>query len=239
MLDRASATPLHQQLEELVRNKITSGEWVPGTLIPSENELTKLCGISRMTVRGAISRLVQEDLLIRIPGKGTYVADVKFAARSLSRSGIREQLEQMGYEVQTKLLSAQKIPASGKICTHLHLPAGENVFVIRRLRFVKEEPLSIHTSYIPEYLCPSIDKLDLVQEQLCNILSQKYNLNAENIRETLEIIRARKEESALLNIKPSHPLLLLESTFSNATGVVYEFSSVVFRGDKIKLVFDH
>ena len=64
-----------------------------GDLIPSENELSKECGVSRMTVRNVITKLVQEGLLFRIPGKGTYVSEPKIIADTLSYAGIREQLE--------------------------------------------------------------------------------------------------------------------------------------------------
>ena len=96
LLDKASAKPLYVQMEELFWGKLDSGEWSPGALIPSENELSHMYGISRTTVRNVITKLVQEEVLFRIPGKGTYVAEPKIVAQSLSYAGIREQLEKMG-----------------------------------------------------------------------------------------------------------------------------------------------
>ena len=104
-LDKANAKPLHIQIEESILQKLESGEWAPGRLIPSENELSHIYGVSRTTVRNVITKLVQEGLLFRIPGKGTYVAEPKIVAHSLTYAGIREQLEQMGYEVSTRLIS--------------------------------------------------------------------------------------------------------------------------------------
>ena len=98
LLDKASAKPLYVQMEELFWGKLDSGEWSPGALIPSENELSHMYGISRTTVRNVITKLVQEEVLFRIPGKGTYVAEPKIVAQSLSYAGIREQLEKMGFE---------------------------------------------------------------------------------------------------------------------------------------------
>lgn len=239
MLNHNSIVPLHQQLEELIRKKIDSGEWTTGMLIPSENELTRTCGISRMTVRGAITKLVQEDYLVRIPGKGTYVASPKIPAKSLHFAGIREQLEQMGYEVQTRLLSVEKSEAGEKIGKSMNLKPGDGIYTIQRLRLVKGEPLSIHTSCVPDVRCPNIERLDLVQEQLCDILEHNYGLKADHTREALEITSARKEEAELLNVKAKSPLLLLESTLSDDKGCIFEFSRVVFRSDKIKLVFEY
>ena len=74
-LDKANAKPLHIQIEESILQKLESGDWAPGRLIPSENELSHIYGVSRTTVRNVITKLVQEGLLFRIPGKGTYVAE--------------------------------------------------------------------------------------------------------------------------------------------------------------------
>ena len=90
LLDKASAKPLYVQMEELFWGKLDSGEWSPGALIPSENELSHMYGISRTTVRNVITKLVQEEVLFRLPGKGTYVAVPQIVAQSLSYAGLRD-----------------------------------------------------------------------------------------------------------------------------------------------------
>lgn len=117
-LDKANAKPLHIQIEESILQKLESREWAPGRLIPSENELSHIYGVSRTTVRNVITKLVQEGLLFRIPGKGTYVAEPKIVAHSLTYAGIREQLEQMGYEVSTRLISMGLETVDQKIMEH-------------------------------------------------------------------------------------------------------------------------
>ena len=235
MLDRTSAKPLYAQMEELIRTNLETGLWAPGSAIASENELSREYGISRMTVRNVITKLVQEELLFRIPGKGTFVAEPKIVAKSLSYAGIREQLEQLGYEVSTKLLGVSRKKGTKEMCSRFDLAPGSFFYVVRRLRNVKGKPFSIHTSYIPVTLCPGLDKLDLVSEQLCKILSQEYNLNRSRTQETLESIAATKEEAALLNIDEGHPLVLLRDNIMDENNRTFEYASVVFRGEKIKL----
>src|SRR4051794_27153720 len=103
-LDRSSATPIYVQLANLLRAKIEAGDWKPGERIPSENELTQTFGIARMTGRQVLEQLVDEGLLFRVPGKGTFVAQPKIDTRSPAYVGIREQLEAMGYATSTHLL---------------------------------------------------------------------------------------------------------------------------------------
>ncbi|MGI6083912.1 MAG: GntR family transcriptional regulator [Acetivibrionales bacterium] len=235
MLDHTSAKPLYVQLEEVIRDNLDNQIWVSGALIPSENELSREYGISRMTVRNVITKLVQEGLLFRIPGKGTYVSEPKIVAKTLSYAGIREQLEQMGYEVTTKLLEAVVKKVSKDICDLFEVDPDSLFYVIKRIRYVKNEPFSLHTSYIPADLAPGLDKLDLVSEQLCTILSNEYGLIRKNTQETLESVAASKEEAKLLKIPVNHPLLLLYDTIIGENGKPFELSSVLFRGEKIKL----
>ena len=208
MLDRLSPKPLHMQMEELIRKNLTSGEWAPGRVIPSENELSQKYGISRMTVRNVITKLVQEDLFERIPGKGTYVKESKIIARSLSYAGVREQLESMGYEVTTKLLSIEKRTVSEDTSNVFGLAAEAQFHVIQRLRFLKGVPLSIHTSYIPYDICPGLESTELETEQLCVILNNSFGLKKAKMTETLESVGASKKEAALLQVKYGYPLLL-------------------------------
>ena len=103
MLDRNNPKPLYQQLRDVLVDAIDSGRWGPNDKIPSENELSVTYGLSRMTVRSVITDLVREGLLYRVQGKGTFVAE-KIVTVSPSYIGIREQLEKMGYEVNTKII---------------------------------------------------------------------------------------------------------------------------------------
>lgn len=234
-LDRQSVKPLHQQMEELIRANLASGEWKAGQMIPSENELGREYGLSRMTVRNVVTKLVQERLLVRIAGKGTFVAEPPIIAKALSYAGIREQLEEMGYEVDTRLLSVGQEIMGEKTAAILGIDPQAPCWVIRRLRSVKGTPLSLHTSCIPVSLCPDLDDKELEKEQLCAILSDHYRLSRHKTIETLESVAANFQEAKWLDVRAGHPLLLLKDYVYDETGKVFEFTKVVFRGEKIKL----
>ena len=119
MLDRNNPKPLYAQLEDILRASIVNGEWEVNHAIPSENELSKTYGLSRMTVRSVITLLVKEGLLYRVQGKGTFVSQPKIATRSPAYMGVREQLEQMGYEIRTKLVKKEIIPATVHVAAML------------------------------------------------------------------------------------------------------------------------
>ena len=134
---------------------------------------------------------------------------------SLSQMGIREQLEQMGYENTTTLIGAAEVPASSRVAKRLRIEEQEPVFEIRRVRSVKGEPFSLHVSYIPKEQFPDFldGKPDFEGQQLCDILKDKYGVEQNKLIETLEIVQASTTEANLLKVKKNYPLMLLEDIF--------------------------
>ena len=232
MLDRQSPQTLHSQLEEIMRQRIENEVWKPDSNIPSENELSNIYGISRMTVRSVLNLLVREGLIYKVPGKGTFVSKPKIV---LSQMAIQDQLEQMGYETSTKLVSIEKDIVSFKITKSLNLSSNTQMYILKRIRYIKEEPFSIHISYIPVSLCPSLESKDLEGVQFCNILRNEYQIKIGKTVETLESTNATIEEAKMLSVKKLFPLLLLDSIVYSEDELPIEFSKVLFRGDKIKL----
>lgn len=239
MLDKNSSTPLYIQLDDILRLHISNGDWKPQQLIPSENQLCKMYGISRMTVRSVITSLVNEGLLYRVQGKGTFVSAPKISAKSPAYVGIREQLEKQGFLIDTKLIELQVMPAGKNVGQILNIEASLEVYHIRRVRYADGKPVSIHESYIPRQFCESLCENDIEQEQLCHVLDEKYHLTAKKVHETLESVSASASEAKLLNISRGHPLLLLKEINYTATGQTFEYTKIVFRGDMIKIEFDY
>lgn len=238
IIERDNPKPLYVQLEELIRNNIENGNWKPQTSIPSESELSREYDLSRMTIRSACQNLVQEGVLYRVPGKGTFVSEPKIMTESLAYMGFREQLERMGYEIKTKLLSSKVIKVTRKVAQKLETEENTSVMLIERMRYIKGEPISLHYSYIPIDLCSGLNEHDLVKEQLCVILKEEYDLKPQRIQETLESVRASEKESKLFKVEEGYPLLILEDVLHNQKNFPYEYSKVVFRGDKVKLKYE-
>src|SRR5258708_39864193 len=108
---RNSPLPRYYQLKEIIRERIRSGEWKPGELIPSERELSEQYKISRMTARQAITELVNEGMFYREQGKGTFVSRHKITQQLIRLTGFTEDIKTRGQRPGTKVLSAQMSPA--------------------------------------------------------------------------------------------------------------------------------
>jgi len=238
MLDRNSSKPLWEQLENILREKIDGGVWNPGEMIGSENELSKDYHISRMTVRSVLTRLVQEGLLYRVPGKGTFVCEPKIPTHPLAYKGIRGQLEEKGLEITTEVLENKIIMPSERIARKLQIDPSTAVYFIERVRYLKDKPLSIHRSYLKRLVNPLISIERLADQQLCNILKEDYALTPTKTKETLELVYANEDQAHKLALKVSHPLLYLqERRYVNET--MFEYSEVFFRGDQIVITLEY
>lgn len=121
---RKSPLPRYYQLKEIMREKIRSGEWKPGDLIPSERELGEQYGISRMTARQAITELVNEGLFYREQGKGTFVSRRKITQQLIHLTGFTEDMKARGQQPGTRVLSAEMRPAEEAVAERLRIKPG-------------------------------------------------------------------------------------------------------------------
>ncbi|XCP85736.1 GntR family transcriptional regulator [Roseburia hominis] len=239
LLNRRNATTLSEQLKDIIYDKIRTGEWKANEMIPSENKLSEMYGISRMTARGVITQFVSQGILHRIPGKGTFVSDTKLEVSTFEYSGVRGQLEEQGHSVRTKLISCEKMRADDFVSGKLGIRMGEEHYVIKRVRYANEIPISFHESYVPVKLCPDLEENDLENGLLCRIMRANYHLNRSRMVETLESYSADREKAKYLDIKPGFSLILLQDKLFTAENVLYEYSRVFFRGDKIKISIEY
>ena len=104
-------SPLYLQLREVIRGKIESGEYPPGTAIPSEHTLAETYGIHRLSVRSAISALIYEGLLKSVQGKGVFVTGEKDERDLETIGGFKQTMEQLGHKPSTRMITKALRPA--------------------------------------------------------------------------------------------------------------------------------
>lgn len=238
-LDRTSDMPLYRQLETELRARLADNNWKDGDRFPSENELSTLSGLSRMTVRNVVNELVNDGLLFRVQGKGTFVSPKKLHMASTAYAGIREQLERMGLPTKTVLTDLRVTRAGTKAGRMLGVEPDARVQYIERVRTTGNQPVSLHRSYVPVDIARGLHRYDLEGRQLCHILEEHYQLRQAFSTQTLESVRAQAGEAKLLDIRPGDPVLLLEEVNRTENRRIFEFTQIIFRGDIVKLQFDY
>ncbi len=233
-LSEESDTPLYFQLSNLLRQQIHSGILKPGDLIPSESQLCSQYGVSRTTVRQALNQLVEENLIIRRRGKGSFVASQKLHRNLNHLYSFSEDMHSAGLNPYSKVLESFMTKAPEKVLNALGLrhDGSSDVFKLSRLRMAKNEPQLLETTYIPLYLCPGIERENFSTTSLYNTLRSTYGLNLYKALESYESIKLSKEACTLLNCKSSSWGFSIQRIAYLDTGVAYEYTSSVARSDK-------
>lgn len=228
---RSGPLPRYYQLKELIRDGIRSGEWTPGSLIPSERALCERYGISRMTARQSVTELVNEGLLYREQGKGTYVGRPKIAQQLLRLTGFTEDMQARDKRPGAKVLSAEMWPANEVTAERLRVKVGQPVYRLRRLRMADSEPLAVETSCVSFLGCERLLHHDLERESLYRLLETTYDVPPLEADQELEADLAGDEDAQLLRVAPGSPVLRTRRVTETRRGVPVEYATSVYRGD--------
>jgi GntR family transcriptional regulator len=235
MINKNTPIPIYYQLQEQLRNKIEAGELKPGTPLPSERDMSETYNISRMTVRQALNNLMNEGLLTRIKGKGTFVAEKKIEQPLMKLTGFSEDMRMRGIEPGSKLISFKVVDAEDGVAKQLGIEPGAEVYQISRLRLGDGDPMAYEVSYLIKDRLPGLSEKHL-EGSLYDYIEKSLGLAIHRARQTIEPSFATKLEAELLTIDEGAPVLLLERTTFLSDDSTVEYVKSVYRGDRYKFI---
>lgn len=229
IIQRKSGVSLYYQIKEYMKSQIDNGAWKPGNQIPVETELVELFGVSRMTVRQAISELVKSGYLVSRQGSGTFVMKPKFEA------DIVKLVYPEAFGRYHKLISLNQVNCPPQVAEALNLNETQQVRQLYRLRYFNETPAALEKAFFETNLLSRLNKEDL--ENTVHDLFEKNGINFVRADSTVEPVKLNKYESRLLQVdKGSLGLVFTRIIYSfNNRPVLYSIN--LFGGDKCKLVF--
>jgi GntR family transcriptional regulator len=233
-VDPNSMTPHYQQLEDQLLDAVACGGLSPGEPLPSEREFSRALGISRMTVRRALTDLEARGRLMSRVGKGWYVSMTKIEQKLEQLSGFSSDMRARGLEVTSHLLEFKREPADSSLADKLGLSLGDPVYRLDRVRLIEGEPVGLEFPRIPAYLCPEMERFDFSRDSLYRVLKEEYGLTLERALQSIEASRVSRHEGKLLAVDPGTPAIRGNRTVYNPEGVVLEASNAVYRGDRYK-----
>ncbi len=232
-VNRDSPIPYYVQVAESLRDHIEQAVWRPGDQLPGELEMCRTFDVSRPVIRQALERLMDQGLIVRRKGKGTFVAEPKIREGLFQKlTGFFQDMVDQGYEVVTEVLKQQVEPASAKVASKLGLKPDTPVIELERLRFVQGEPINLVTSYLPYALCSRLLDVDLSRQSLYIFLEEECGLVITRGRRTLEAIAAGEREANLLHVQKGAPLIVLDSVSFLSDGTPVEYYYAFHRGDR-------
>ena len=234
-IDRHSRLPLYQQLYDILRDKIRRSEWEPGDVIPPEPRLMDRYDVSRTTVRQTLDMLVNENLIYREQGRGTFVAHPTVEQGLVRIISFTDDMRRRGREPGTEVLSSKLIAAPQDIAGRLGVKPGEDLAYLKRLRLADGEPMSVEESHLLHRYCPGILDGDYASRSLRQALADRYDIHWSRATQTIRAVAASDELSSTLSIPRGEPLLHIERVSYSRQDTPVEFLRVYYRSDRYVL----
>jgi GntR family transcriptional regulator len=229
--------PHWRRIEQALRERIA--ELSPGDALPSDAELCAEFGVSRMTARNAMQRLADEGLVMRVPGRGSFVAEPPTHRRADRLLTFSREMERRGRRPRSRVLNREIRPSTPVEASALGLPPGEPVVELRRLRLADEEPIAIETAVLVRGTGPSVMGADLELGSLHDALAGGgYHLRRGIA--TIAAAPATHEEAKLLGLAKGDALLVERRVIMDSAGRRIEATESRYPADRyaLDILFD-
>lgn len=220
---------VYQTVMRDLKQRIIHGEFVTKKL-PDERSLSEHYQVSRSTIKRAMGVLVDQGIIFKKRGSGTFINPLYLKDRSAFRYegknlGITDSFQVDGEQPQSRLLDYRVIPASPDVQQELFLTAGEFVYRIKRLRIFKDQPVIIETGYIPIKILPALTPA-VVQSSIFNYLQ---TTQGKSVTKSFLSIRAQpssSDDQKLLHLASTEPVGVMEGIFFMDDGTPFEVSNM-------------
>lgn len=229
--DTTEGTPLYQRLMKVMRESIDSHAWEPDDAVPSERDIAERLDISRVTVRKAIDGLVEDGLLVRKRGSGTFVAG-RVEKSFATLTSFTEDMAARGRKVRSDWLVRERGLVTPEESLSLSLSPGAAVYRFHRIRFADNVPMALEYSTIPG---STLLSEDAVEDSLYEALRTRKQ-NPVRALQRLRAVLFNDAQAELLDVAEGSPGLLIERIGYNAAGVAVEWTRSYYRGDAYDFV---
>ena len=234
-IEKTNAIPLYQQLKNKIKREIRTGLLKAGDRLPSEIQMQKDYGLSRVTVRNAMSELESEGYAIKVQGKGSFVSGSDITRLPIGVTSFTEDVKMQGLQLESKVVKADlEVAESDLDREFFNLKEGDKIVVLKRVRIVNGTPVCIEENHLPEQLAGIIDE-DLTGS-LYDILMKKYDMVPVNKgRRSVKISFADQEIADLLELSLGTPVIDTEMCVFDVNGEPIHTVRDIVRGDNDRI----
>ena len=230
--------PLYSRIQEYLADLILTGKLAPDSKIQSERDFSEDLGVSRMTVRRAITELVNEGLLERKHGSGTYVARPKITYEAGELANHIEAMHKRNLSTTSQLLEFGQVVASKRLAEYLTLQIGDPIYRICILRLANRVPVVLERVFVPCVRCPGLEEWNLEKTHIHDLLTDVYRIEPGRISQTVEAVVAADAVAQQLRVEEGFPLLMLSRITFESSQEPVVFSQDFLRGDYARIHAD-
>ena len=224
-ISEETGVPLYLQIRNLLRERIRLGEWSAEEPMPTEEDLVAHFGVSRTTVRQAMSDLANEGLVVRRPGRGTFARQPLMVLRMQQWHSLTKDIAQRGLAPSKKILCVERRTAGAEIADRAKELVEGEMLHIQSIRYADDIPIVLLDQYYPYELCGFLADVPLDDPNLTSegILAEHGIIE---MRAEGEIIAttASEAEAKYLNVKPGSGLIEIATKAYSADGRVVEYT---------------
>jgi GntR family transcriptional regulator len=231
---RPGTVPLYQQVADRLRRKIAMGEYLIGAQLPSEEDLCREFGVSRITVRAALAQLVDAHLLRRQRGKGTFVSSPPVEHQLIRLTDFVEDMTAAGLQPTSRVLLLREEPASDDVAAQLDVPVGIGVVRLDRLRLADGSPIAVDSSHLPLRFGHLLDDSRLAEETIYQQLERRYGIVIDAGTFVVEAADAPEPIAHALGIRRGASVLLVHRTARTRTGETVFYQQRFYRADRVR-----
>jgi GntR family transcriptional regulator len=226
--------PLYHQVEQVIRHRIATRQYDSGLQIPSEHELGRELKVSRVTIREALRELVRENLLVKVQGKGTFVApELPKILQPIKYNGFLEDLYQRVQQLEVINVDMARVPVTEKVRAILHLPSSmKDIVQIKRCRHGQGEPFSFTINYLPVEIGARVDPAVLKTVPLNTVFERDLKIPVVRAEETVEAAPANPEVAEQLGIPVLYPVMHVTRVMFTDGDRAFEVVETFYRADK-------
>lgn len=228
------ARPKYLQLSDWLKGMIEKGRYAIGERLPSEIELSQMFSMNRNTVRQAILQLVNEGLVIKKNGVGTFVTSrvdnkVQYSLKNIT--SLTSEFSKLGIQTETLVVSKKVIHTTDDLAEKLMLGSDTRAIQIKRVRYGNGMPLVLERSYLSYREYKKILNMG-IPDSLYQMLIDEFDVALERSIQTLRAIQLPDKDAQLLEVESGFPATLQESIIYDNNNIAVELLHSCYRGDK-------
>ncbi|MCV2883750.1 histidine utilization repressor [Aestuariibacter sp. AA17] len=224
--------PRFTQIKSAIMEQIEQNEMKSGDQVPSENQLAEQFGVSRMTARRALTELVDEGILMRSQGLGTFVSDHRPMSSMLAIKSINEEIRQRGHRYHCDVIHKAAVTGSEQACSWLGVPAQTTLFHTLIVHFENAQPVQLESRWVNPQFAP-----DYLKQDFNSVTANQYLSAIAPLTQADHIVEATlpdSESASLLNISTRQPCLKVSRRTFSAKGIV-SYANLLHPGNRYRL----
>jgi len=225
--------PLYRQIADIIRDKISRGEYKVGEALPSEAQLRELFSVSRVTIRQALKLLIDNSELESVQGSGTYVKENKVNYDIYQQSSFQEKWAHLDGVAHSDVLAFEITSASLVLAEHLDISENDKVFYVKRVRYLDDNPITVEETWMPVALFPDLT-YQVMQKSKYDYIENHKNLVIDRSEQEILPILPSSEFADLLRIDTGQPIIEKRTRSFLQGDVVFEYSCNYFTATDYK-----